>query len=254
MWHDLFTIRSLSAFLLVLLLVGGNGVLAYVASSTNYRIQFDSVNMGGGLSTSTSYRMEDTLGEAGTGTSSSATYRLKAGYQQMQESSIAVTIPGNITLAPSIPTSGGGVANGQATWTIITDNPAGYTASIRASTSPALISGPNSFADYTPATANPDFLFSVASTSSEFGFSPEGVDIVQRFLDNGSACNVGSGETTDRCWDALSTIPMTVASRATANHPAGTTVTIKFRAESGVANIQPPGEYQATTTMTIMPR
>lgn len=254
MWRNLFTIRSFPALLLGLTLIGGNGVLAYVASSTNYRLQSDSVNMGGGLSTSTSYRMEDTLGEAGTGTSSSATYRLKAGYQQMQETSIAVTIPGNITLAPAIPTTGGGVANGQATWTVITDNPAGYTASIRASSSPALVSGANSFADYTPATANPDFLFSVAAGASEFGFTPEGVDIVQRFLDDGGACNASSGEVTDRCWDALSTTPATVASRATANHPAGTSVTIKFRAESGAANVQPPGEYQATTTMTIMPR
>jgi hypothetical protein len=238
----------------MLVLLGAQASAAYVASSTNYRLQSDSVNMGGGLSTSTSYRMEDTLGELGTGTSSSATYLLKAGYQQMQETSISVSAPGNISLAPSIPTSGGGIANGQATWTIITDNPAGYTASINASSSPALASGPNSFADYTPAGGNPDFAFSVAAASSEFGFTPEGVDVVQRFLDNGAACNAGSGETADRCWDPLSTTPATIATRTTANHPAGTTLTVKFRAESGASNVQPPGSYQATTTMTIMPR
>lgn len=249
--------RLLHVFIGVVLssgLLGAQIVAAYVASSTNYRLQSDSVNFGGGLSTSTSYRMQDTLGEIGTGTSSSPTYMLKAGYQQMQETVLAVSAPGNISLAPSIPTSGGGVANGQATWTIITDNPAGYSASIRASSSPALVSGPNSFADYTPAGGSPDFIFSVAASSAEFGFTPEGIDVVQRYLDNGATCNTGSSETTDRCWDPLSTSPTTIAVRTTANHPAGTTLTVKFRAESGTANIQPSGDYQATTTMTIMPR
>jgi hypothetical protein len=198
--------------------------------------------------------MEDTLGELGTGTSSSPTYRIKAGYQQMQETYIAVTAPGNVTLAPAIPTVGGGTANGQATWTIVTDNPGGYSASVRASSSPALVSGANSFADYTLAAAPPDFIFSVPAAGSEFGYSPEGVDVVQRFLDNGGTCNLGSSETADRCWDPLSTSPQTVALRTTSNHPSGTSLTLKFRAESGASNVQPPGSYQATTTMTIMAR
>lgn len=248
------SLRALMFVWTAVALLGSLSAAAYVASSTNYRLQSDSINFGGGLSTSTSYVMEDTLGEAGTGTSSSATYLLKAGYQQMRETYISVSAPGNITLTPAIPTTGGGVANGQATWTVVTDNPAGYTASIRASTSPALVSGINSFADYTPAGPNPDFVFSVAASAAEFGFTPEGVDVVQRFLDDGASCNTGTGETADRCWDPLSTTPTTIATRTTANHPSGTSITVKFRAESGSSNVQPPGSYQATTTMTIMPR
>ena len=71
--------RRLGTLITISLLSSASITLAYVASSTNYRIQADSVNGGGLLSTSTSYRVEDTLGEAGVGTSSSATFSLKAG-------------------------------------------------------------------------------------------------------------------------------------------------------------------------------
>jgi hypothetical protein len=54
-------------FFASLLLVGVPLASAFVASSTNYRIQTDSINVGGVLSTSTSYRAEDTLGESGVG-------------------------------------------------------------------------------------------------------------------------------------------------------------------------------------------
>jgi len=250
----MFLVRASSVLLVTTAFLGGTVALSYVASSTNYRIQSDSINVGGILSTSSSYRLEDTVGEVKSGTSSSLTYRVRSGYQQMQEIYLAVSPPGNITMSPSIPSTGGGIANGQATWTIITDNPAGYTASIRASTSPALVSGSNSFADYTPSGANPDFAFSVPATTAEFGFSPEGPDVAQRYLDDGATCNTGSSETTDRCWDGLSTSATVIAVRPNANHPSGTALTVKFRAESGASNVQPAGNYRATTTMTILPR
>ncbi len=224
---------------------------AYVSSSTSYRIQEDSVNVGGVFSTSTSYRAEDTLGESGVGTSSSASYNIKAGYQQMQEVYLAISAPGNITLTPSIPVSGG-VANGLATWTISTDNAAGYTMNIRASGTPALQSGINSFANYVPAGGDPDFAFTTPAASSRFGFTPEGVDIVQRFKDNGAVCNAGSADATSACWVPLLTTPDTIATRTTANHPSGTPTTVRFRAESGASNVQPAGSYTATSTLTVI--
>lgn len=242
----------LSIFALgVSLLLGTPLALAYVASSTNYRIQSDSVNTGGALSTSPSYRAEDTLGEPGTGTSSSATFALKAGYQQMHGSYLAISAPGNITLAPSIPSSGGGVANGSATWTVTTDNEAGYTMSIQASSTPALVSGVNSFANYIPVGADPDFAFTTPAAASRFGFTPEGVDIVQKYKDNGASCNTGSLDTANACWDPLLTSADTVAARTLANHPTGSATTIRFRAESGTSNTQAAGLYVATTTITV---
>jgi hypothetical protein len=224
----------------------------YVASSTNYRIQTDSVNTGGTLSTSTSYRIEDTIGEAGEGRSSSATYNIKAGYQQMQETYLAISVPGNVSLAPDIPSTGGGIANGSATWTVTTDNAAGYSMTIAASTSPALASGGDSFANYTPLGGAPDFTFSVPAASSEFGFTPEGGDIATRYQDSGGICNIAGGDTASACWDPLTTTPVTIASRVTANHTAGTATTIRFRAESGASNTQPAGSYTALATLTVV--
>jgi hypothetical protein len=233
-------------------LIFATTVIAAVATSTNYRIQFDSVNVGGVLSTSTNYKIEDTTGEIATGVSTSTSYKIKAGYQQMNEVYLAITSPGDVTLSPSIPGVSGGTANGSAAWTTTTDNSAGYQLTITASTSPALESGANSFADYTLAGAVPDFTFSVATTDSEFGFSPEGSDIVTRYKDNGSACNTGSGDTSDRCWDPLSTSATTIAQSSTSNHPSGVATTVKFRAESGSSHLQEEGTYTATTTVTVV--
>lgn len=225
---------------------------AYVASSTNYRIQSDSVNVGGILSTSTSYRAEDTLGEQGTGTSSSATYNIKAGYQQMQETYLALAVPAAVSLSPNIPAIGGGTANGVAAWTVTTDNPAGYTMSILASGAPALVSGANNFADYVPAGAIPDFTFTTPAAANRFGFSPESTDIVQRFKDNGTACNAGALDTASACWSPLTTSATTIVTRTSPNNPSGSTVNIRFRAESGASNVQAAGSYTATTTVTVL--
>lgn len=236
-----------------LLLIGVPLASAFVSSSTNYRIQTDSINVGGALSTSTSYRAEDTLGESGVGTSSSATYQIKAGYQQMQQTYIAISSPGSITLAPSILSVGGGTGNGSAVWTVTTDNAAGYTMNIGASASPALVSGANTFVNYVPAGADPDFTFTTPAASSRFGFTPEGADIVQKYKDNGVACNAGGLDTASSCWAALSTTPDTIVTRATPNHPSGTATTVRFRAVSGAANVQPLGSYTATATLTVLP-
>lgn len=236
-----------------LLFAGAPFAFAFVASSTNYRIQTDSINVGGVLSTSTSYRAEDTLGETGVGTSSSATYQIKAGYQQMQQTYIAITSPGSITLTPVILSTGGGTGDGSATWTVTTDNAAGYTMNIGASLSPALVSGVNSFVNYVPAGADPDFTFTTPVLSSRFGFTPESADIVQKYKDNGAVCNAGALDTVSTCWAALSTTPDTIARRTTPNNPTGTATTVRFRAVSGGSNVQPVGSYTATATLTVLP-
>lgn len=221
-----------------------------VMQSASYKIRADSLNFGGLRSTSASYTIEDTFGEIATGVSSSTTYSLRAGYQQMLEVGIAITSPADVTM-PNVSASGG-ASNGEATWTVTTDNAAGYSLSARASSDPALTSGANNFTDYTPAGGDPDYTFSIASSDSEFGFSPEGVDITTRFRDNGSSCNAGAGDTTDRCWDGFSTTNQTIASGSSANHITGTDTTIKFQAEIGSASSQAAGTYTATITITAV--
>jgi hypothetical protein len=224
-----------------------------VMQSATYRIQSDSVNFGGGLSSSTNYRIESTAGEVGTGESSSTNYALKAGYQQMQEVYIALSGMGAVTLTPSIPGISGGFSNGSTTFTVTTDSRSGYDVTIRASQSPAMQKGGDSIADYAPSGAAPDFSFTTDATDSHLGFTPEGVDIVSRYKDNGATCNTGGVDTSLSCWDGLSTTDRTIVSRTSANHPTGSTTTVHFRVGVGGSVYQAPGTYTATTTITALP-
>ncbi len=227
---------------------------AQVMTSSNFKIQSDSVNVGGGFSTSTSYELESTVGEVGTGNGSSTAYKLRAGYQQMQEVYLALTGAADVALSPAIPGVSGGTANGATTVTVTTDSLTGYTLTIVASTSPAMKYGAHTIADYSPAGANPDFTFTTAAADAHFGFTPEGVDIAPRYQDNGVAtCGAGGQDTSLSCWDGLSTTPVTIATASGANHPDGATTTIRFRVGVGGAVVQPAGVYIATTTVTALP-
>lgn len=241
-----------SAFLttLVLSLIGIGS--AQVMTSPSYQLQSDSINVGGGLSSSTSYVQESTLGEIATGPSDSATYSLRAGYQQMQEVFISLAVSGDVVMSPNLPGLTGGTSNGSTTFTVITDSPSGYQLAISAENDPAMQSDVNTIADYS-AGANPDFSFLVGSTDAHLGFSPQGVDVVQEFLDDGGTCNTGSLNTSLACWDGLSISDRVFASGLSANHPDGATTTLNFRVGIGSSAGVEAGLYTATTTVTALP-
>ena len=218
-------------------------------SSSNYSIERDSINFGGGLSDSPNYIQESTFGEIATGPSESLSYKLLAGYQQMDDVFLSLSSSGNVTLLPAIDGIVGGTADGSSTVTVTTDNSAGYALYIRASSSPALVSGSNSFTDYTPTGADPDFVFSIAISSSAFAFTPEGSDIVAKYRDDSSVCNAGVNVTAERCWLGLTTGNELISQSFSPNYPAGAITTLRFRAESGSSNTQPAGTYIATTTV-----
>ena len=225
---------------------------AQVMQSTNYKIQSDSINAGGGFSFSTNFISQSTVGEVATGNASSSNYVLRAGYQQMNEVYISLSSVSTVTMTPSIGGVAGGTANGSTTVTVITDSAAGYSLTITASTTPAMKSGSNTIANYAPVGAPPDFTFITGATQSRFGFTPEGVNVVQRFKDNGSVCNTGSSNALSACWDGLSTSPQTIAQGSTSNHPLGATTTVRFRIGIGNTVVQPEGVYTATTTLTAL--
>jgi len=228
---------------------------AQVRSSAHYRLQSDSVNFGGGLSTSTSYRQESTFGEVATGESTSTAYSLHAGYQQMQEVFLSLSTTGNVVMSPNLPGLTGGVSNGSATFTVITDSPSGYNLLIKAENSPAMqsVNSTSTIADYVPVGTDADFSFSTAAGQAHFGYTPEGSDIVQAFKDNGSACNVGNLDTSLACWEGLSTTDKIIAQNTNATHPDGATTTIRFRVGIGSGAGVTSGVYIATTTVTALP-
>lgn len=235
-----------------------NGVIVIASTpgmdSSSYRVKFDSLNSAGSdTSVSSSYGLLDTVGEVGTGISASASYGIRAGYRQMNSGQISITSPGNVVMT-SLSGISAGTSTGSVVWNVTTDNPSGYELSISASTDPAMQDSGNGYLidDYTPSTSDPDFTFSIANSTAEFGFSPEGSDVAQRYLDNGVSCNTGSGETSDRCWDAFSTSDVVISRRTSSNQIGGTDTTVRFQAQNGSDHIQEAGTYQATITVTAV--
>ncbi|MCA9361262.1 hypothetical protein KC845_01750 [Candidatus Kaiserbacteria bacterium] len=250
LWRLLDT-SVLTVLLLPVLFYGMNVVRAQVMQSNSYQIQSDSINVGGGFSTSTNYELESTAGEIATGPSDSATYSLRAGYQQMQEVYIAIS-GATTTFLGDLGGVTGGTSNASATITVTTDSPSGYALYISSVDSPAMQSGANFIADYVPL-GDPDFVFATGDTDAHFGYSPEGIDVASRFLDDGADCNTDTGNTALACWDGLATTTEMIATDSDANHPNGATTTIHFRVGiGGVVNL-PPGLYIATTTVTAIP-
>ena len=229
-------------------------VYSYVASSTSYRIDSDTISLGGLLSTSTNYLLQSSLSQISSETGTSTSYSVKSGYLQMSEAYLAVSSPGNVSMGSTIYTSGGGTSNGSASWTVTTDSSGGYSLSIKASTAPALQSTTDSFGNYqTQVSGIPDYDFSDGAAADFFGFSPEGADIRSLYKDDGvSLCNTGSSDTSNKCWDSITTSNKVFASAAVANHPNGTNTTVKFRVGVGSLVHKKAGDYSATITVTAL--
>lgn len=255
MVRSLFITATLSLILTSLALSIWTVGFAQVRSSTNYQLQSDSVNIGGGLSSSTSYVQESTVGEIATGPSDSTSYSLRAGYQQMQEVFLSLTPPNNVIMDTPIDGIGGGTSNGSTSFNVVTDSPSGYQVIISAEADPAMVrtGGSEIIGDY-PADTTPDFSFTFGSADAFFGMTAEGADISAAFRDNGALCNVGSGDTVNACWRGLNDQNnIIVAQNTNANIPSGATTTLKFRVGIGSTAGVIAGTYVATTTITALP-
>ncbi len=261
----LMAILMVSAFMAGLYTGQIDVVSAFVMGSGSYRIQQDSVNFGGTEdSTSASYKVRDTAGEIATGPSSSAFYNLYAGYRQMDEVYISISSPSDCVLSPNLGGVGGGISNCFAVWTITTDSPSGFTASLTATTTGTDGSGyvmkGNSIndyiANYTEGAYNvPDYEWSVTN-AAEFGYTAtttDSGDLAQAFLNNGgNPCNTGSTMTNDTCWIAASSTSRQLINRAS---PAlsGANLSVHFRVQiNNRAPAVTQGTYVATTTVTAL--
>lgn len=154
----------------------------------------------------------------------------------------------NATLAPNI-----GITNnsaiGSSAWTVTTNAVNGYSLAVKASTSPALQSGSNSFADYTETTAGTPETWSVASGAKEFGYSVYGTDVPSSTWGTGSSCGTGSTPSATLKYVGLKTTDKVVATKNTVTPVSGTTTNICFAAaQNGV--YASSGTYTATITAT----
>ncbi len=226
--------------------------LAQVRSSTNYQLQSDSVNIGGGGSASDSYQLESTIGEVATGRGSSTEYQLAAGFQQMQASFISLSVPNNVTMVPSLPGFTGGTSTGSTTVTVITDSAAGYQLVVYAEGEPAMQSLTDTISDYVPEGGVPDFTFIIPTASAAFGYSVVGAHKANQFRSGGEVCGAGMDDILDSCWVGLATTSAMVAQGNDANQPTGTATTIQFQVGIGSGANLAPGNYIATTTLSAI--
>ncbi len=171
--------------------------------------------------------------------------------------------PANVTATGSINGITGGTANGSTSAVVRTNSATGYEMSIRFANNGSQdamqgdTTGSDAIKDYQVGTSTePTFLFSTASSAAVFGYTVSAADpsdLDASFLNNGSACNVGSTYTADRCWMTPTTTPFQIIDR-TSDAPSGATTTLHFRihvpsspSPSLVADV-----YTATATLTAL--
>jgi len=170
--------------------------------------------------------------------------------------------PSDITLS-SIGGITGGDSEGQTEVRVYTNESSGFTMTITASNSPAMVGASQGgvIADYTPTSANiPDYTFASTAPSgqAEFGYTLSAsttAELAQKFKDNGSnACNTGSADTTGKttCWYSLSTAATSTMVTTAETASSGATSTLYFRVHvpANPSPALPEDIYYATSTLT----
>lgn len=236
-------------------------VQAAVMQSDNYKIQFDSINVGGTRQTSESYRMEDTIGEIATGQSSSEIYNLFAGYQQMNLTYISISDGANVSMSSMSSTNS--TSTGSTFWTVITDNTAGYKLEIAASATTTYSctyylcnhSTGESFSDYAESSGTTPEVWNTANGQYEFGFSAYGTDVPTATW--GTAQDCGSGTTINQSQNyrgfnnSADSGPETVQIATRSSRTGASGVSTYFCLAAVQSNVYAPsGTYTATTTAT----
>lgn len=232
---------------------------AFVSTSTNYRLESDSLNVGGVLSTSTNYRLKDTTGEVGTGASTGTLYNLWAGYQQMQETHLSISEPTGIVMTALTLTQDTSV--GSTTWTIITDNAAGYSATVYATVSGACADRDGQGAtDASCAVATGDSFADISiskhlwSVSNEyaFGWSAFGDDVAGHGTDTDCMAATYNTPSGTLLWQGFNaSTAYQIASSTSRTDPSGTATTMCVATEQDTV-FAPSGTYYATTTITAV--
>ncbi len=162
------------------------------------------------------------------------------------DAGISITSPADATM--SAIAIGTNTSIGTAQWTVVTNNTIGYKLDVKASASPALVSGVNSFADYTETSAGVPETWSVASLAKEFGYSAWGTNTVTGTW--GAAGTCGSGSTIPAMkYEGFAITDRTIATAAVPTAYAGVATNICFAAEQN-GTFAPSGTYTATITAT----
>jgi hypothetical protein len=253
MKNNIKIILIFSSFLMMDVLFFGS-LNAAVMQSTNYQIQSDNLTPSGGQWSSVNYIFKDSFGEVSTGISDSTSYSMRAGYQEMQETYLSISSPGVLNMTPSIPGISGGTADVSGTFNVITDDAAGFTLALNASTAHAMMAESDPTYYFSNYSATPTYTWTVYSGNAQFGYTvePESYgDTVIDFLDDTSNnCGTGDANGTGTCWAGFDGTDLkTVIYRTTRTDIDGEDEVVKFRAQSSDYSLE-SGTYTATITAT----
>ncbi len=124
---------------------------------------------------------------------------------------------------------------------------------MKASVAPALVSGANSFADYTEAVSGVPDVWSTSSGTQEFGYSAFGNNTPTATWGTSLGCgDTGTGVTAAaQKYRGFSVSDVTIATLNTVTPNAGITTNICFAAHQN-AVYAPSGTYSATITATAV--
>jgi hypothetical protein len=171
------------------------------------------------------------------------------------DSGITIDAPGDVTMDPTLGISSNS-STGSVSWTVVTNDPDGYTLGVAAAQANALHSSTDAFTDYTEATDGTPETWSVAN-AYEFGFSAFGGDVADSTWGAGSACSVFSGGEgaegiipSNLKYEGFNgTTSIQVASNDDPTGTDGTATSLCFAAEQET-EAAPAGSYTAVITAT----
>lgn len=143
---------------------------------------------------------------------------------------VSATVDNFISINPNTPVTvglgtivaPGDSVDGSATWEVATNNDSGYKLEVKATGSPAMTKGTDSFDDYIGTGE-----WSISAASSAFGFSVNGTSDYRGFT--GAA-------------------PIEIVN--TPDETAGESTTVYFKAQVGASHLQTSGSYAANLTVT----
>jgi hypothetical protein len=148
---------------------------------------------------------------------------------------ISISSPSDVSMSPDI--AGTGSSTGEADWTVTTNWADGWKLEVQASTTPAMQSSGDSFADYTEATPDTPETWSVDGADSEFGFSASGIYAESEYS-SGTKFQGFEGSTKKQ-----------VAHKDSPS-ASGDATTVNFKAEVGASHSQTADDYEAIITAT----
>ena len=221
--------------------------LVLAMTSQNFSVDQDVFGDSGGTASSANYSTDFTTGEAVIGFASSTNYGTNMGFWNITNYAISMSCPSSMAMAGITGYGKSDLTNNFVDCTIVTDNPAGYTLLVSASTTNMKNANGDTIGPYTPVTPLYPETWSVASNASEWGAKLGSNSTTYDITDWGSNDTYSGGK-----WHNASTSYLSFISRTSATTLLGDDEYIYFGAEVGAEKLQPSGTYSVDIILTAV--